>query len=85
MEQLSLQLRNQSYHRVKLGERQTDVLQAIEKYQPVSNRQLANILHWPINSVTGRVKELRDMGFVSNSGTAYDEMTQRTVCLWSTY
>ena len=83
MEQLSLTLRNESYHAVKLGERQADVLSAIEKYQPVSNLQLANILNWPINSVTGRVKELREMGMVINSGTAFDEMTERTVCLWA--
>ena len=83
MEQLSLALRNQSYGRVRLGERQNDVYEAILKYQPVSNRQLSNILHWPINSVTGRVKELREMGMVINSGTAFDEMTERTVCLWA--
>lgn len=84
MEQTALDLRNLSYHSLNLGEKQEQVYNAIEQYQPVTNRQLSNILHWPINSITGRVKELRDMGLVYKEWSAYDQVTERTVSTWST-
>jgi DNA-binding MarR family transcriptional regulator len=84
MEQTALDLRNLSYHSLNLGEKQEQVYNAIEQYQPVTNRQLSNILRWPINSITGRVKELRDMGLVHKEGSAYDQVTERTVSTWRT-
>jgi DNA-binding MarR family transcriptional regulator len=83
MEQMALNLRNESYHAISdLAERQEQVYLAIEQYQPVTNRQLSNLLRLPINSITGRVKELRDMGFVCIAGKVEDKVTNRTVCLW---
>lgn len=43
-----------------IGHRQQQVLTAIEELQPCCNQEIANHLKWPINMVTGRVKELRD-------------------------
>jgi predicted transcriptional regulator len=59
--QLSL-LAYRDYVQPNLTKRQEQVLEAIEKIQPCCNQQIAEKLNWPINMITGRVKELRDKG-----------------------
>lgn len=48
----------------KLGQKQAEVLEAIEQIAPASNRMIARHLGWEINSVTPRVLELRVKGKV---------------------
>jgi DNA-binding MarR family transcriptional regulator len=82
--QLTLNLRDESYYQLtdSLGDRQQQVLDMIRVMGRVSNRQLSELLHLPINSITGRVRELRDKGLVTECGTTYDEVTNRTVTLF---
>ncbi len=47
-----------------LGERQEQVFIAIKNIQPCSNLMISKKLNLPINCVTGRVKELRDLAMV---------------------
>ncbi len=51
-----------------LGERQQQVLEAIEKLKEASNYQIALYLKWDINRVTGRVTELRKKGLIELVG-----------------
>lgn len=79
---LPLQNRNASYHALELGHRQEQVLNVIKAHCGISNRQIAELLHLPINSVTGRVKELRERGLVTIYNSEIDMVTLRTVTLW---
>jgi transcription initiation factor IIE alpha subunit len=47
-----------------------------------TNRQLSILTKIPINSVTARVKELREAGTLEQAGTEYDSTTKRTVMTW---
>jgi transcription initiation factor IIE alpha subunit len=48
----------------------------------VTNRQISLLTKIPINSVTARVKELRETGTVVQAGTEYDSTTRRNVMTW---
>ena len=39
--------------------------------RPVTNSEIAKNLNLPVNCVTGRIKELRDLGFVKGAGKRY--------------
>jgi predicted transcriptional regulator len=65
-----------------IGEMQRIVLVEIEMYGPQSNSQIADRLRKKINSITGRVWELRNMGLVEQAGEILDEITQRMVMTW---
>ena len=65
-----------------IGEMQRIVLVEIEMYGPQSNSQIAERLRKKINSITGRVWELRNMGLVEQAGEILDETTQRMVMTW---
>lgn len=45
--------------RKDLPARQGQVLDCIEQYGPIANKTIAQMLNLPINSITGRVLELR--------------------------
>jgi len=66
----------------ELGEKQEVVLESIQQHPNVSNHDLSRILHWEINCVTGRVKELREMGYVLENGEKVDRLTGRKVMKW---
>ncbi len=46
-----------------------EVYKTIKEIEPASNQAIADRLNWPINRVTGRVSELRDMGLVEQDGS----------------
>ena len=66
-----------------LGERQQQVYITITQHPGVSNLDLCRILKLPINSITPRVKELRDKGLVILSGYKKDHITQKRMMCWS--
>jgi hypothetical protein len=66
-----------------LGERQTTVLKAIELLGPVSDKDVATALGWPINCEIPRRSEIEDMGLIRCVGEEFDSTTQRTVMTWS--
>ena len=67
-----------------LGPRQLAVHSAIGNLGIASNREIALYLNIGVNQVTGRVKELRDYGFVVEHGKKWDRETQRNVTAWCT-
>ena len=66
----------------ELGQRQQEILDAIRKYKSVSNLDISRLLQLPINSVTPRVKELRDKGLVVFDCYKTDSITSRRMCKW---
>lgn len=67
--------------RPKLGERQARVLDLLEEAGPLSNRDIARLLHWDINMVTPRCLELRQKGLVEPDHVGVDH-TGRKVNYW---
>jgi predicted transcriptional regulator len=74
--------RNASYSLVKPTRRQ-QVLDALHELKMATNSQLSEYLNLPINSITGRVKELRDAGEVVVMGSKYDGKTDRMVTVFA--
>jgi len=66
----------------ELGEKQQAVYYEIARHGPGSNREIAERMHLPINTITPRVKELRDMGVVMDSGKKHDDVTDQEVHVW---
>ena len=62
-----------------LGRRQQEVYNVIDEYRNVCNQDIAMILCLPINSVTPRVKELRDLGFVVHDGFKLNDNNKRVM------
>lgn len=60
----------EAYEAIKptLTERQQQVLAVLKRCDCMCNFQIAQQLGWPINCVTGRVKELRDKNKVEKDG-----------------
>lgn len=56
----------QAYDSIRdsLGDRQKKVLSMLDMSQGLTNRELAHLLNWPINTVTPRVNELVRHGLV---------------------
>ena len=65
-----------------LGERQLQVYRALKKLGEADNLTLSRTLHLPINSVTPRIKELRDKKLVGVSRTSKSLITNRNVIYW---
>ena len=80
----STETRNESYSLFspKLGQRQREVYELLCQLGPLSNRHISDILKRPVNTVTGRVMELRQLGLVAEAGTVYDHGTARRVTAW---
>lgn len=66
----------------RLGQKQTEVYQTIARIQPCDNLSISLTLNLPINSITGRVYELRDMGLVEEAGKHHNELTGRLTTHW---
>lgn len=65
----------------KLNERQQQVLEAIEEYFPVCDRQIAASIGLPINSVTPRRGELYKKRKITEAYVGVD-ITGRKVTYW---
>jgi len=59
----------------KLSANQSIVYNAIRKHPLASNRDIADDLGWPINTVTPRCNELRQLGLVELGGTKRSRTT----------
>lgn len=62
----------------ELGERQVEVLRFIHQHPNCSYNDIARVLHLHHNTVTARIKELRDMGYIKLSGNKVDDFTHKT-------
>ena len=66
----------------QLGERQKQVYNVIKLYPGVCNLDIRRITSIPINSVTPRVKELREKGLVIQNGYKIDRPDKRLTNLF---
>lgn len=66
----------------ELTERQLLIYNCLRNNGPSSNRDLSVSLRKPINTITGRVKELREKGLVVQVNTKVDPITNVTVFVW---
>ena len=62
--------------------RQKMVFKALQEIGEASNKQISQVLGWPINTITPRVLELRRMGLVDFSREQIDLKTNRTEIVW---
>ena len=76
-----------SYYKIlpDLGEKQKIVFETIKMHPNMSNHDIARFLGWEINTVTPRVKELREIGLIFCSGERLDRRTNRNVMIWCCY
>jgi len=65
---------------VKINKRESEVLEVIKNHPGLCNKEIAKVLGWEINRVTGRVKGLRDKGKVRQLGEK--EYDGRSVMTW---
>lgn len=54
--------------REHLNEKQRKIRYVLQKFGPMDNEAIARALEWPINTVTPRVKEMRELGDVVEAG-----------------
>lgn len=66
----------------KIGRKQRMCYDSILRLGSASNYDIAADLEWEINRVTGRVKELRELGLVQEAYKAMHPITERTVIYW---
>ena len=73
----------ESYYAIDdLCDRQREVYLAIRENGPITNRELSQLMNLPINSITGRVRELVQRNMVVSFGKRYDAVTNRNVNEW---
>lgn len=74
----------EAYHDIKdsLGERQSEVLKCLQVLGVGNNRMIAERLGLAINSVTPRVKELRELGLVVEAGRSVCPYSKRRTIFW---
>lgn len=65
-----------------LGQRQIQVITALEQLKSANNREIAQFLRMPINSITPRVLELRDKKLITVSKVDKDLKTNRQTIYW---
>lgn len=72
-----------SYYAIDdLCDRQRGVYLAIRENGPITNRELSQLMNIPINSITGRVRELVQRNMAVSFGKRYDAVTNRNVNEW---
>lgn len=72
-----------AYHKLEnIGRKQRDCLRVIGVYGEASNYDIAQILDRPVNQVTGRVKELRELNLVEEAYRDVHPVTNRRVIYW---
>lgn len=65
-----------------IGRRRREVYDALHELGEANNRTIAKHLGWEINRVTGRVKELVDLGKVEESRRMPDAETGFKSIIW---
>lgn len=68
-----------SLPKIKISERQQQVLEALSEIQPANNRMISLQSRLPINVVTPRVGELRKKGLVEQESILRDITGKRTI------
>lgn len=71
-----------AYHDLNLGVRQLQVYEVIRDLKYACNMDIAKELDIPINQITGRTRELVQMGAVREYDRLKNPITKRTVIYW---
>jgi DNA-directed RNA polymerase specialized sigma24 family protein len=81
---LSTDTRDESYRETikNLGPKQKQVFEILQRGDR-SNLEIANALGWPVNQVTGRVFELRELNLVFPGDKLRVGITNRIVQRWT--
>lgn len=66
----------------KIGARQRQVAEALERLGTANNRMISKESNLPINVVTPRVRELREKGIVQQAYKAIDPVTKTLTIFW---
>lgn len=66
----------------RIGAKQQACYRAIKNMVHACNYDIAQYLDQPVNRITGRVKELRDLNFVEEAYRDICPATNRTVIFW---
>ncbi len=66
----------------ELSERQTEVYKTIRKSTAINNKMISKTLGAPINSITPRTHELRELGLVTEAFKAICPHTKRKTIFW---
>jgi len=59
--------------------RREQVFHIIKRCEPITNLQISKILQLPINSITGRTRELVQKGLVESKGTTTIQYSKKVV------
>jgi len=80
------QIRNDSLKETlpELGKLQSEVYEVISRTGRMTTEEIATALGRYVHSITARVFELRDMGYVEYAGFTISNKTNRKVSLWKT-
>lgn len=74
-----------SWQKVKksLGKMHYDVLSIIQVRGGASSQEIADCLHRPLHSISGRLRELQDQGKICDSGRRYlNQKSGHTQIVW---
>lgn len=66
----------------RIGHKQKLCYKQIERAGVLCNQEIAFLLQWPINTITPRIKELRELGLVEEAYKDIYPLTNRTVTYW---
>ena len=84
MQSTSIEAYNGIAH--KIGNNQRIIIKLLLRAKrPVTNREIAEELDWPINTITPRVRELADMGIVYIACKKPCRLGGRTSIHWKLY
>src|SRR5438445_11986223 len=75
-----------SWQKVKknLGKMHYDVLSIIQVRGGASSQEIADCLHRPLHSISGRLRELQDQGKICDSGKRYlNQKSDHTQIVWA--
>lgn len=65
-----------------LGAKQKQVLDALRYFPDATNAEIAAHLNWPVNRITPRCLELRNMGLILDAGKRTCKVTGSTAHAW---
>jgi len=84
MTELATDTRDDAYHSLNLGPKQKAVYRKLRELEPNkhTNSEIAYTMGLPINCITGRIFELRELGLVQSAGKRKCRMTGRIAYTW---
>lgn len=70
--------RNKSYHQIKddLPSKRRKIFDIIEKHNGITAQEISLRYNYPINQVSGRITELKDLCFIKECGTELNPFTR---------